>query len=363
MMIHCTKKLLDELRITPDQAATDYDPLFSWSANVITLNRRKTVVLMCELNRYIVVLYGLKAKDFKEFGQRIVEAIRQTLLQEQVNPAVIEHYLADAGEPVFAKSKDRSQTARLSQACDTVEFIARNKEASDPVSIGIRGSQLLVGGSSGQQYFYPGEKMMDDLKRLGIEPMYKCHAFELVARLDLERSDAVRKLIVPANITFRQLHNILQAAFGWSNDHLYDFWLCERAEQEEPSIELVENDVDLEDRDGDIRLVDENQLAELLPRYKHLIYHYDFGDYWCHTIEVTREVLDYRERPPQLIAGEGNTPPEDVGGIGGYEEFLQVISNPAHEDYRYMTEWAASQGYSEFNFEQASRQVKNALLR
>ncbi|MCC2685080.1 MAG: plasmid pRiA4b family protein [Paenibacillaceae bacterium] len=236
----------------------------------------------------------MKAKDFKEIDQRIVDAIRQTLLKEQINPAVIERYLANAGEPVFAKSKDRSQTARLSQACDTVQIIASNKEDIDPVSIGMKVSQLLVGGSSGQQYFYPSEKMMDDLKQLGIEPMYKCHAFELVVRLDLNRTEAIRKLIVPANITFLQLHNILQAAFGWSNDHLYDFWLCERSEQEEPSIELVASDVDLEDRDGDIRLVDEIQLAELWQiRYLYWGKSYDFGDYWCHTIEVTREVHDY----------------------------------------------------------------------
>jgi hypothetical protein len=202
---------------------------------------------------------------------------------------------------------------------------------------------------------------MVDLKRLGIEPMYRCHAFELNVRLKLGLTDAIRKLIVPANITFRQLHNILQEAFGWQNDHLYDFWLCEQVEQEKPSIELVANDVDLEDRDGDIRLVDENQLAELLPQYKYLIYHYDLGDDWCHHIEVTREIHDYPERPPQLIAGEGNTPPEDVGGVSGYERFLEVMSNPAHEDFGCLTEWAESQGYREFNFEQASDRVKNAL--
>lgn len=104
MLIHCTKKLLNELKIAPSIAPDDFDPMFSWRANIIMKNRRKIVVLMCDLNRYVVVLYGLKAKDFKELNERIVAAIRNTLLKEQVNPDVVECYLAKAGEPVFVKN-------------------------------------------------------------------------------------------------------------------------------------------------------------------------------------------------------------------------------------------------------------------
>lgn len=68
MLIHCTKKLLDELKIAPSVTPDDCDPLFSWRAHIISVNRRKTVVLMCDLSRYVVVLYGLKAKDFKELS-------------------------------------------------------------------------------------------------------------------------------------------------------------------------------------------------------------------------------------------------------------------------------------------------------
>lgn len=46
MLIHCTKKLLDELKFVPSIAPDDFDSMFSWRANIITINRRKTVVLM-----------------------------------------------------------------------------------------------------------------------------------------------------------------------------------------------------------------------------------------------------------------------------------------------------------------------------
>ncbi|MCF0173522.1 MAG: hypothetical protein HUJ91_07355 [Bacteroidales bacterium] len=32
-----------------------------------------------------------------------------------------------------------------------------------------------------------------------------------------------RTLSVPASMTFQQLHGIIQIAFGWENEHLYDF--------------------------------------------------------------------------------------------------------------------------------------------
>lgn len=360
MLIHCTKKLLDELKIAPAAPAVDYDPLFTWRANVIMLNRRKTVVLMCELNRYIVVLHGLKAKDFKELGKHIIEAIRFALSNEQINPDVIERYLAEAGDPVFAQKVDRAQTARMNKACEAVQIFAEDQQTIDPAILGMKANRFLVGNAD-QDYFYPSEKMIEDLKRFGIEPMFRCHAFELAVRLELEGQDAVRKLIVPAGITFEQLHLILQASFNWYNYHLYDFGLLKQKGQAEPDIELVMSEEDLEDSNGHAQLMQGVKLSDYLSQYKYMLYHYDFGDGWCHHIEVTHEYERYAELLPLLIAGEGNAPPEDVGGVAGFEHFLEVMSNPSHRDYSYLKEWSQDQGYSEFNLEKAKLQVKNAL--
>ena len=65
MLIQCTKKLLGELEIKPVPSIEEA-PLFSWHANIITVNRRKTVVLCNDSNRYIVVLYGLKASGSED---------------------------------------------------------------------------------------------------------------------------------------------------------------------------------------------------------------------------------------------------------------------------------------------------------
>lgn len=57
MQISCTKKLLDELGVKPSVAENAL-PLYTWRANLIKINRRKTVVLVYEQNRYVVMLYG-----------------------------------------------------------------------------------------------------------------------------------------------------------------------------------------------------------------------------------------------------------------------------------------------------------------
>ena len=58
MIINCTKKLCDELKINP-QKVEIVDPLFSWHANIIRVNRKKTVVLVNDSNRYTIVLYRI----------------------------------------------------------------------------------------------------------------------------------------------------------------------------------------------------------------------------------------------------------------------------------------------------------------
>ena len=69
-------------------------------------------------------------------------------------------------------------------------------------------------------------------------------------------------------------------------------------------------------------------------------YTYDFGDDWVHKIKfekiLTREKnIDY----PICIKGKRACPPEDCGGIWGYEDLLEIINNPKHEEYEEMLEW------------------------
>lgn len=74
------------------------------------------------------------------------------------------------------------------------------------------------------------------------------------------------------------------------------------------------------------------------------MYTYDFGDNWEHEIRLEKVIEDSGNRFPMLLEreGEGERPPEDVGGAGGFEEYMRVISNPDCEEYEFMTQWAES---------------------
>jgi hypothetical protein len=73
---------------------------------------------------------------------------------------------------------------------------------------------------------------------------------------------------------------------------------------------------------------------------KSLKYLYDFGDGWEHTVCIERVVdavpgIIY----PQLIEAVGRCPPEDVGGLPGYQEFLEAIADPDHEEHDRNVTW------------------------
>ena len=69
-------------------------------------------------------------------------------------------------------------------------------------------------------------------------------------------------------------------------------------------------------------------------------YEYDFGDGWLHNLLVEK-VLEPEpgQQYPVCIKGRRACPPEDVGGVWGYDTFLEAIQNPDHPDHNMYTEW------------------------
>lgn len=73
-------------------------------------------------------------------------------------------------------------------------------------------------------------------------------------------------------------------------------------------------------------------------------YLYDFGDGWEHSIELEQILFKVEKRKyPICIAGERSCPPEDCGGVYGYEDLLEILKNPDHEEYKQMKTWAGRQ--------------------
>jgi hypothetical protein len=139
-----------------------------------------------------------------------------------------------------------------------------------------------------------------------------------------------RRLLVPGSIRLAKLHDIFQAAMGWTNSHLHMFTIGE-----------VSYGSQFDDYPEDE--IDEKSVTVLraLTDVKQFTYEYDFGDSWDHTVVVeekttTRTGLKFAV----CLDGSGACPPEDCGGTGGYERLLEALGNPSDPEHEALMEWA-----------------------
>jgi hypothetical protein len=158
-----------------------------------------------------------------------------------------------------------------------------------------------------------------------------------------------RRVLVPASITLYKLHQIIQVAMGWTDSHLHQF-IIGREYYSIPSPD------DWEPVKDERRY----RLYQIAPAEKSkFVYEYDFGDSWEHEILVEKIVpAEPGKKYPVCVAGKRACPPEDVGGVWGYAEFLEAISNPDHEEHESYLEWAGG----EFDPEAFDIEVVNELL-
>jgi hypothetical protein len=146
-----------------------------------------------------------------------------------------------------------------------------------------------------------------------------------------------RRVLAPRNITFHKLHKIIQAAFGWQDYHLFDFDFGDIV------VHIPAPDFSPGELYGDVEALNakRTKIDGLLTERGKCTYTYDFGDDWKHEI-VLEKILPAEEgqRYPVCIDGARHRPPEDVGGVPGYEEFLKAIGNPKHPEHDEYLVWA-----------------------
>jgi hypothetical protein len=138
-----------------------------------------------------------------------------------------------------------------------------------------------------------------------------------------------RRLLIPSRMTLADLHDVLQAAMGWEDYHLHEFRIGE-ARYSNPQFELDDSLPEQSARLGSLGLTEGSTFS----------YTYDFGDDWEIGIAV-EEILPDTEgvRGPRCLAGARAGPPEDCGGVWGYEEMLAAIGDPDHDDHDDMLAW------------------------
>ena len=146
-------------------------------------------------------------------------------------------------------------------------------------------------------------------------------------RLDLHgaRPPVWRRLELPGDLPLPRVHEVVQAAMGWTDTHLHRFRTG--SDHRSPSFVTA---FDIEEGEDGV-LEDDVRLDQLLAAEgEALWYEYDFGDGWDHVLRV-EDVLDERPATVRCLGGRMACPPEDCGGIGGYEE-LASWARGGYED-------------------------------
>lgn len=140
-----------------------------------------------------------------------------------------------------------------------------------------------------------------------------------------------RVVLVPADITLRNLHKVIQKIMCWENCHLYQFVKGDTS--------YAPQSTEFSFRQG---LSDKSvPLRELLPKVRNkLVYEYDFGDGWLHEV-LLQKILPAEDgvHYPACIDGKHAAPPEDSGGPHGYCDLLEALDDPQHPGHEEARDW------------------------
>ncbi len=157
--------------------------------------------------------------------------------------------------------------------------------------------------------------------------------YQIKATIKGSKPPIWRRFLVSDNVSLHTLHEILQVLFQWEDYHLHRF----EHNKKEYGIP------DPEDIDFGIVVIDERKilLSEVLKKEgERLDYWYDFGDNWHQDVVIEKITPNHASlNHPICIAGKRAAPPEDVGGVFGYEYFLETINDPEHMEHEEKLEW------------------------
>lgn len=149
-------------------------------------------------------------------------------------------------------------------------------------------------------------------------------AYQLKITIKGSKPPIWRRILVPERITFKELHQMIQTAFGWSVDHLYQFEFRSEGVRVVPKEENKSQKFQY--------LLSDETIDSLISVAGKFTYIYDCGDNWELAIQIEDKIEDYKENYARVIKFKGNAIPENCGGITGYYELLQAASQPESQN-------------------------------
>ena len=155
-----------------------------------------------------------------------------------------------------------------------------------------------------------------------------------------------RRIQVPENYSFWDLHVAIQDAMGWGDSHLHEFTTIG------PRGKELHIGIPTDDDWTEVLAGWKEKIKGWFPKLGKMNYTYDFGDNWEHLVILEKIVLKVKNNKyPVCIAGKMACPFEDSGGIWGYYDKLDILKNPKHPEYADVVDWVGDEDFDPAEFE------------
>lgn len=271
---------------------------------------------------------------------RLTEEERAILLRMDTISGDIHKQLAGAGKG--------EQTLHFNPRQVIVIGLAISEELTTSISVKRQCQLEAIVERLGQGMIeIPGMPEVFGPMPLGSELETLPVCFRVKIELEGSRPTIWRRIEI-ADCSLLELHEAIQGAMGWQNCHMHAFQVGKQ----------YYGQADLEDSIDETTM----SLSQLFDQgTKKLRYWYDFGDDWWHAIKLEKQ-FDPAPRAgyPRCTAGARACPPEDCGGIWGYEEMLTALKDPAHERHEEFQEWCVDFDSEKFSLDQANSRLSGA---
>lgn len=161
------------------------------------------------------------------------------------------------------------------------------------------------------------------------------------------QTETWREIQLP-DVTFKQLHGIIQKLFNFDDYHNYQFSIPEEIPGED-AVNLNRCVKTI----GCYSEEENNPISEVFDEYDIILYEYDFGDCW--EIIITKlEEIDYKNKTAVITDYSGRySPMDDMGGVYVFDEIMKEISDG---NFDILEEYGMTQGdLSKMEFEKRYR--------
>lgn len=150
-VIHCTKKLLNELGASPHGSLPPVNLsgfLGPWHANLIRIERRKCILFTNDRTLYSFLVPGAKKKDLVAFRELFALHLKMNLAKEGFGPEDITKAVEEYGEIEIEPTNSRSVLGSMNDLADQADFLvgrAGGLEKADMLMVNMMLNRIPMG--------------------------------------------------------------------------------------------------------------------------------------------------------------------------------------------------------------------------